>query len=98
MKKKIPEGETIRFRLTPAERTLVRDETFYDPDFSLGPTVRIIQCFPKVHFWDVTPKRRPRPEMLYSLDFMTYFILIKIRDNAIFENTRELNDENKKFW
>ncbi|MBN2400106.1 MAG: hypothetical protein JXI33_07175 [Candidatus Aminicenantes bacterium] len=34
MKKKIPEGETIRFRLTPAERTLVRDETFYDPDFA----------------------------------------------------------------
>ena len=34
MKKKIPEGETIRFRLTSAERTLVRDETFYDPDFA----------------------------------------------------------------
>ena len=34
MKKKIPEGETIRFRLTPAERTLVRDETFYDTDFA----------------------------------------------------------------
>jgi hypothetical protein len=34
MKKKISEGKTIRFRLTPAERTLVRDETLYDPDFA----------------------------------------------------------------
>ncbi|MBU4267280.1 MAG: hypothetical protein KJ808_00280 [Acidobacteria bacterium] len=34
MKKKIPEGAMIRFRLTPAERMLVRDETFYDPDFA----------------------------------------------------------------
>ncbi|MBU4268450.1 MAG: hypothetical protein KJ808_06340 [Acidobacteria bacterium] len=34
MKKKIPEGELIRFHLTPAERTLVRDETLYDPDFA----------------------------------------------------------------
>lgn len=34
MKKKIPEGEQIRFLLTSAERTLVRDETLYDPDFT----------------------------------------------------------------
>jgi hypothetical protein len=34
MKKKIPEGELIHFKLTPAERTLVRDETLYDPDFA----------------------------------------------------------------
>ncbi|MBN2345811.1 MAG: hypothetical protein JXO51_05415 [Candidatus Aminicenantes bacterium] len=34
MKKKIPEGAAIRFRLTPAERALVRDETLYDPDFA----------------------------------------------------------------
>ena len=34
MKKKIPEGSMIRFRLTPAERTLVRAETLYDPDFA----------------------------------------------------------------
>jgi hypothetical protein len=34
MKKKIHDGAMVRFHLTSAERTLVRDETFYDPDFA----------------------------------------------------------------
>ncbi len=34
MRKKIPAAEKIPVLLTPADRDLIRDETFYDPDFA----------------------------------------------------------------
>lgn len=34
MRKKIPATEKIPVLLTPADRDLIRDETFYDPDFA----------------------------------------------------------------